>query len=181
MDQLVHSATVGALWVSGVSQSAGRIEDPRFVTGRGRYVGDIDLRGWATLRWCFHRMRTLGSCRSTRSVAASPAPGVRAVLIGGDVAADGLGGFPPLFMPEDIGLGGAGFRTLRPLLAVDEVRSIGERVACVIADSPALASDAADLVVVTYDRLPARTRCHHGDTAGRTGCARENPSMSASE
>ena len=62
---------------------------------------------------------------------------MRAVLAGADVVRDGLGGFPPLFMPKDIGLGGHGYRTARPLLASDVVRSVGERVAFVIADSAA--------------------------------------------
>ena len=159
----------------GVSQSAGRIEDLRFVTGRGRYVGNIDLAGMGHLALVLSP-HAHARIMSIDTSAARSAPGVRAVLTGGDVVADGLGGFPPLFMPEDIGLGGTGFRTLRPLLAVDEVRSIGERVACVIADSPALASDAADLVVVTYDRLPAALDVIAATQPGAPAVHAENPS-----
>jgi aerobic carbon-monoxide dehydrogenase large subunit len=138
----------------GTSQPVGRVEDLRFVTGRGRYVGDIDLAGMG------HMALVLSSHAHARIVsidarAAQSSPGVRAVLTGSDMVADGLGGFPPLFMPEDIGLGSGGFRTLRPLLAVDEVRCVGERIACVIADTAAQARDAADKVIVTYERLPA--------------------------
>jgi aerobic carbon-monoxide dehydrogenase large subunit len=138
----------------GMSQPGSRVEDLRFLTGRGNYVGDIDLPGMGHLALVLspHAHARVVSIDTS---AASSAPGVRAVFTGSDVVADGLGGFPPLFMPQDIGLGGTGFRTLRPLMAVDEVRCVGERVACVVADSPAQARDAADMIVVAYDRLPA--------------------------
>ncbi len=77
-----------------------------------------------------------------------------AVLTGADVAADGLGAMPPAFMPEDVG-GPRGHRVARPVLAADVVRHVGDRVAFVVAETPALARDAADLVAVDYEPLPA--------------------------
>jgi carbon-monoxide dehydrogenase large subunit len=85
---------------------------------------------------------------------AMTADGVLAVLTGADVVADGLGGLPPLFMPEDRG-GPKGHRTFRPILAADRVRHVGDRVALVVAESAAQARDAAALVQVEYEPLPA--------------------------
>ena len=57
-------------------------------------------------------------------------------------------------MPEDMG-GPLGYRTLHMPLAIDRVRFVGERVAAVIAESEAQARDAADLIAIDYDVLPA--------------------------
>ena len=81
-------------------------------------------------------------------------PGVYAVLTGEDWAADGLGSLDPETMPEDMG-GPKGFRTKRPPLAQGRVRYVGERVAVVIAATEAIARDAAELVAVDYEILPA--------------------------
>jgi aerobic carbon-monoxide dehydrogenase large subunit len=82
------------------------------------------------------------------------APGVICVLTGADVLRDRLGGLPPNAMPEDMG-GPKGYRTFRPLLVTDTVRHVGDRVAFVVAETAAAARDAADLVDVDYDPLPA--------------------------
>ena len=81
-------------------------------------------------------------------------PGVYAVLTGEDWAADGLGSLDPEAMPEDMG-GPKGYRTKRPPLAQGRVRYVGERVAVVIAATEAIARDAAELVAVDYEILPA--------------------------
>ncbi len=138
----------------GESQAFRRVEDRRFLVGSGNYVGNIELprmgHGAALLSTYAHAM-----IRSIDVSAALAAPGVRCVLTGSDAVADGLGGFPPLFMPSDIGLGSGGYRTIRPVIANDRVRSVGERVAFVVADSAAQARDAAESIVVEYERLPA--------------------------
>jgi carbon-monoxide dehydrogenase large subunit len=79
------------------------------------------------------------------------------VLTGQDWAADGLGTLDPEVMPEDMG-GPKGYRTKRPPLAIDRVRYVGERVAVVIAASEALARDAAELIAIDYEVLPAVVR-----------------------
>ena len=89
--------------------------------------------------------------------AAEQMPGVFAVLTGEDWAADGLGTLDPEFMAEDMG-GPKGFRTKHPPLAGDRVRYVGERVAVVIAATEAQARDAAELVSVDYEVLPAVVR-----------------------
>jgi aerobic carbon-monoxide dehydrogenase large subunit len=86
--------------------------------------------------------------------AAKTAPGVVDVLIGGDAATDRIGGIPPFFMPDSWG-GPPGFSTTRPVLLADRVRCIGDRVAFVVAETEAQARDAAELVAVDYELLPA--------------------------
>jgi CO/xanthine dehydrogenase Mo-binding subunit len=65
-----------------------------------------------------------------------------------------MGCFEPEFMVEDVG-GPKAVRTMLPPLALDRVRYVGERVAVVIADTEAQARDAAELVSVDYEVLPA--------------------------
>jgi len=92
--------------------------------------------------------------RAIDKTAAEQAPGVVAVLTSDDWVADGLGTLDPEMMPEDMG-GPKGYRTKRWPLARDRVRYIGERVAVVIAATEAQARDAAELIAVDYETLPA--------------------------
>jgi carbon-monoxide dehydrogenase large subunit len=91
--------------------------------------------------------------KSINTAKAKAAPGVLAVLTGADMEADKLGAFSPV-MPEDMG-GPKGYRTLRAILSVGKVRAVGERVAFVVAETLAQARDAAELVEVDYEPLPA--------------------------
>ena len=76
-----------------IGQSVPRTEDPRLLTGRGRYFDDSSCRGRPTAMSCARRMPMRGSKRiDTR--AAQQMPGVLAVLTGADCAADGLGSMP---------------------------------------------------------------------------------------
>ena len=132
-----------------------RVEDHRFLTGQGRYVDDIELPGMV------HGVPLLSPYSHARVVSidtaqALAAPGVLAVLTGADLAQAGLGGMPPLFMPEDMG-GPKGYRTYRPLLVSDRVRCVGDRVAFVVAETAAQARDALELIEVEYDALPSVT------------------------
>jgi carbon-monoxide dehydrogenase large subunit len=140
----------------GIGQPVTRKEDPRFLTGRGRYVADIDLVRQAHAVFIFSA-HAHARIRSIDKAAAEGLPGVYAVLTGTEWAADGLGTLDPEMMAEDMG-GPKGYRTKRPPLAIDRVRYVGERVAVVIAATEALARDAAELVAVDYDILPAVAR-----------------------
>ncbi len=136
----------------GIGQPVPRVEDPRFITGRGRYVDDFELPqqayGVAVMSPHAHaRIKGIDTAK------AKAAPGVLAVLTGADVKADGLGGLAPP-MPEDMG-GPKGFRTLLSILATDKVRAVGERVAFVVAETLAQARDAAELIEIDYEPLPA--------------------------
>ncbi len=148
----------------GIGQPVTRKEDARFLTGRGRYVADIDLprQAHAVVVYSPHAHARIGSIDKS---AAEQLPGVEAVLTGADWAADGLGTLDPEAMPEDMG-GPPGFRTKRPPLAQDRVRHVGERVAVVIAATEALARDAAELVSVDYDVLPAVTTIEEAEQPG---------------
>jgi carbon-monoxide dehydrogenase large subunit len=137
----------------GIGQPVRRVEDRRFLTGRSRYVDDLNLphQAHGALVLSPHAHARIRRVDPSRALAA---PGVLGVLTGADVTRDGLGGLPPHAMPEDMG-GPKGYRTLRPLLVADVARHVGDRVAFVIAESAAAARDAADLVEVDYETLPA--------------------------
>ena len=137
----------------GIGQPVTRKEDPRFLTGRGRYVADIDLvrQGHAVFVYSPHANARI---RSIDKAAAEALPGVDAVLTGEDWAADGLGALEPEAMADDRGVP-IGFRSKRSPLAQDRARYVGERVAVVIAATEAQARDAAELVSIDYEVLPA--------------------------
>lgn len=137
----------------GIGQPVRRVEDQRFLTGRSRYVDDIQLPHMlhgAVLMSPHPHARI----RQIDVSAARAMPGVALVLTGEDARAEQLGGIPPLFMPEDMG-GPKGYRTFRPLLEPAKVRYVGDRVAFVVADSPAAARLAAEAIEVDYEPLPA--------------------------
>jgi carbon-monoxide dehydrogenase large subunit len=137
----------------GIGQAVRRVEDRRFLTGAGRYVDDIVLPGMC------HGVNVLSPHAHARikkvDVAkAKAAPGVLLVLTGKDVAHDKLGAFTAGMMPEDLGAP-KGHRIHQHLLQSDKVRFVGDRVAFVVAETEAQARDAADMVEVTYEELPA--------------------------
>ncbi|HEY6863299.1 MAG TPA: xanthine dehydrogenase family protein molybdopterin-binding subunit [Burkholderiales bacterium] len=149
---------------NGIGQSVRRVEDPRFLTGRGRYVDDIVLprmaHGAVVVSPHAH-----ARIRSIDATAALAAPGVLAVLTGADAKAEGLGGIPPLFMPEDMG-GPKGYRTFRPLLEAAKARYVGDRIAFVVAETPEQARIGAELVEVDYEPLPAAVNVEDGAKEG---------------
>ena len=133
-------------------QALPRVEDRKLLTGRG-YVDDIDLpmQAHGVVVYSNHaraRIRSINTNRALRS------PGTLGILTGSDIAQRGLGGLPPLFMPEDTG-GPKAYRTTRPLLAQSEVRHVGDRVAFCIAETSAQARDAAELIEIDYEPLPS--------------------------
>jgi len=136
----------------GIGQPVPRLEDPRFITGRGRFVDDIELP-----RQC-HGIVVMSPHAHARikrveTAQAKAADGVVVVLTGADVEADKLAALVPV-MPEDMG-GPKGFRTLRPLLCTGRVRAVGDRVAFVVAETAQQARDAAELIDIEYEPLPA--------------------------
>ena len=137
----------------GIGQAVRRVEDARFITGRGRYVDDIVLPGMA------HGVNVLSPHAHARikkvdGTKAKAAPGVLLVLTGADVAAEKLGGFTAAMMPEDLGAP-KGHRIHQQLLQSDKARFVGDRIAFVVAETQAQARDAAELVEVEYEELPA--------------------------
>jgi len=150
----------------GIGQSVRRVEDRRFVTGRARYVADLQARGGSfgsVVRSPHAHARILGYETAT----AAAAPGVLAVLTGADVIADGLRGFTASAMPEDLGAP-KGHRTWRPILATDKVRFVGEAVAFIVAETAAQAADAVELVHVDYEPLHSVTHVYDAAADGAT-------------
>ena len=141
----------------GLGQAAPRVEDRRFLLGGGRYTDDINLAGQAFS----HMLRSPHAHARIRSIdaaAARGAPGVLAIYTGADVAAEGLGDMPclaakvaPLQRPD----GGPLFLPPRPALVRDKVAFVGDYVAFVVAESRAQAVDAAEMIQVDYEPLPA--------------------------
>jgi carbon-monoxide dehydrogenase large subunit len=126
-----------------------RSEDPRILTGAGRYVDDIKLPGM--LHAAFVRSPLAhGLVLSVDVSAAQALPGVVAVLTGADLEAMTVPGPDPLMAL----LGWAGPTPEFTLLATDKVRFMGDPVAIVIAESRYLAEDGCELVEVDYDDLP---------------------------
>ncbi len=130
-----------------------RFEDQRFLTGRGRYVDDINLPGQTYA----HIMRSSVAHAAIRSVdlsRAESAPGVIRILTGADWASEGLGGLPcgwqvigknetPMHEPP------------HPPLVADKVRHVGDNLAVVIAETQQQARNAAELIDFDLEDLPA--------------------------
>ena len=135
-----------------IGQSVSRFEDPRLLKGGGRYVGDMMLPGMAF----GHVLRSPHAHARIRAVdvsRAKAAPGVLAVLTGADWAASGWGDLP---VPGGLKRrDGSVFRPPYPGLAKDRVRFVGDYVAFVVAESQHQALDAAELIAVDYEPLPA--------------------------
>ena len=136
-----------------VGQSARRVEDPRLLQGLGRYSDDVSLarQAYAVVIRSPHAHARIASLDASE---ATKAPGVLAVLTGADVVADGLGALPSDGTRKRLD-GSAAFATPRPALALDRVRHVGDPVALVIAETTEQALDAAELVKIDYDALPA--------------------------
>jgi carbon-monoxide dehydrogenase large subunit len=134
-----------------VGASVARVEDERFLRGRGRFTSDLELPG--TLHVAFvrsiHAHARIVRIDSSRALAS---PGVRRVFTGEDlVGVLGTIGLPfrKEVYPADV------FKQCKwPCLAQGKVRYDGEPVAAVIADSRYLAEDGAELVEVEYEPLP---------------------------
>ncbi len=130
-----------------------RVEDDALVRGNGRYAADVPLPNQA-YAYFVRSPHAFARIVSMDVTAALSAPGVADVLTAKDMEDLGsIGRHPPLS-----GRGGKGLvMPHRPALAAERAVHIGEAVAMVVADSAVAAQDAAELVTVEYDALPAVT------------------------
>jgi carbon-monoxide dehydrogenase large subunit len=156
-----------------VGQSVRRLEDPRLLRGFGRYSDDVSLprQAYAVVVRSPHAHALIQSLDLS---AALKVPGVLTVLTGADVAADGLGNLPTdssRKRPD----GSPAFITPRPALARERVRHVGDPVALVIAETREQAADAAELVAVDYEALPAVARTADAKRAGAPAVWDEAP------
>jgi carbon-monoxide dehydrogenase large subunit len=153
-----------------------RVEDARLITGKGRYVGNIATDGVAHL--VFLRSPYAHAVITSIDVeAARAAPGVIAVYTQADIAEVAPFGTIPAFKRAD-GTGPAA--PPRYMLAKDRVRFLGEPVVAIIATSKAAGMDAAELVFVDYDALPAVVDMHEALTGSAILCP-EAPDNIAAE
>jgi carbon-monoxide dehydrogenase large subunit len=137
----------------GIGQPVPRFEDPRLVRGGGRYVDDIVLPGMA-FGHVLRSPHAHAKICAIDTAAARAAPGVLAVLTGADWLASGFGDLP---VPGGLKRrdGKPMYRPRYPALALDRARWVGDYVAFVIAETAHQAADAAELIVVDYEELPA--------------------------
>ncbi len=139
----------------GIGAAERRMEDERFLTGRGRYLDDLALprQAWGCVVRSPHAHAELGAIDAR---AAAVMPGVLAVYTAADLAEAGIGAIPCVMAPK--GADGSESATPpRPVLAAGRVRVVGDPVAFVVAESTAEAQEAAEAVTVDYRPLPAVT------------------------
>ena len=148
MDPKINRALISGSATVKFGQSLPRIEDRRFLSGKATYIDDLTLPNMAhgVLVYSPHAHARIESINKTNALRM---PGVLAILTGEDLVARNILNLPPLFMPADAG-GPPGYRTLRPILATDVVRHVGERVAFCIAETRTQALDAAEKIEVVY-------------------------------
>jgi aerobic carbon-monoxide dehydrogenase large subunit len=149
---------------NGIGAAVRRKEDHRFITGAGRYTDDMN-RPQQLYAHIIRSPHAHANIKSIDSGAAQALAGVVAVFTGADMAADGVGGLPcgwgitskdgtPMAEPA------------HPPLVADTVRHVGDQVAVVIAESRAIAKDAADQVEIDYEELPSVTDIASADAEG---------------
>jgi aerobic carbon-monoxide dehydrogenase large subunit len=130
-----------------IGQSLPRLEDPTLLTGRGRFAADISFPGQLHMRVVRSNFAH-GRLKSIDASAALAKSGVQGVWTAADVA-----DIPPIdFRLSRV----AGLEPYRQrLFATERVRYVGEPVAAIFADDPYLAEDAAELVTLDVEELPA--------------------------
>jgi carbon-monoxide dehydrogenase large subunit len=139
----------------GIGAPLRRVEDRRFLLGRGKFVADIDLPG-ALDCVLVRSPHAHARIRAIDVSAAIATPGVVAVFTGADMAADGVLPMRPLWVIRSRD-GKEMAQPPRYALARGNVRHVGEPVVAVIAQTRDAAADAAERVAVDYEALPAVT------------------------
>lgn len=138
---------------TGIGARVRRKEDARFLTGHGTYTDDIN-RPNQTYAHILRSPHAHAKIKKIDTSKAKKAPGVVAIFTGEDFAADKHGGLPCGWLVHNKD-GTPMVEPPHPPLAVDRVRHVGDQVALVVAESRAEARDAAELIDVTYEELPA--------------------------
>ena len=139
--------------LSPIGQPLRRREDARFLTGAGQYTDDVVMHGQtyaAFLRSPYAHARI----KSIKLDKAKQAPGVVQIFTGADLADAKVGGLPCgwLIHSKD---GSPMKEPPHPVLAQGKVRHVGDQIAMVVAETLLQAKDAAELIEVDYEELPA--------------------------
>ena len=150
----------------GIGQPVRRVEDQRLITGQGRYTDDIDLAGQA-YGYVLRSPTAHARIAQLDVSAAKAAPGVLLVLTAAELDAS-----IPCLIPITNRDGSHRADPRHPVLCKDEVNYVGDHVAFVVAQTRTQAKDAAELIEVDYEDLPAVA-----DTAGAlaAGAAQVHP------
>ena len=157
-----------------VGQSVPREEDPRLLTGGGEYLDDVNLRDQAW-GYVLRSPHGIAHIRSIDTTMAREAPGVLAVLTGADWAAEGYGSLPCEDLAKTRSDGSPIFHPHYPALVPDTARYVGDYVAFVVAETRTQARDAAEMIEVDYEPVPAvptiESALADGATAIWPGCS----------
>ena len=148
----------------GIGAPLRRVEDRRFLLGRGRFVADIELPG---ALHCILVRSPHAHARILKidTAAASASPGVAAVFTGADMSADGVLPMRPLWVIRSRD-GSEMAQPPRYALARGTVRHVGEPVVAVIAETHEAATDAAERVAIDYEALAAVIDVRAAQAAG---------------
>ena len=150
------SQALDEIKIGGLGASRKRVEDNRFIRGKGNYTDDITLPGMLhmeILRSPLAHARIV----SIDATKAWDIPGVHLVLTGEMMATRNLAWMPTLSYDT------------QAVLATDKVRFQGQEVACVIADDPYIAKDACEAIEVEYEPLPVDRQPGAGRRRRRAG------------
>jgi aerobic carbon-monoxide dehydrogenase large subunit len=140
-----------------LGSSIKRREDPRFITGKGRYTDDLKLPGM-THAVFVRSPHANAKIRAIDTSRAAQYPGVVAIFTGKDLA--GVNSLPCGWLLPDLKI------PAHPPLATEAARYVGDPVAVVIAENQEAAKDAADLVKVDWEVLRSVTNTEQTATAG---------------
>jgi len=141
----------------GVGQPVRRNEDPRLLTGRGKFNDDVPRDGEA-MGFVLRSPHAHADIRAIDTSRAANMPGVLAVLTGQDLADDGIGAFPgppPFFASLTKPDGSPLIYPPQYALTSDRVRYVGDPVAFVIAETLDHARDASEAIDIDYAPLPS--------------------------
>ncbi len=140
---------------TGIGARVKRVEDQRFLTGKGNYTDDIN-RPNQTYAFILRSPHAHARITSLDASAAQASEGVVAVFTGKDIAAAEVGGLPCGWQIHNKD-GSPMAEPPHPMLVADKVRHVGDQVAMVIAETRDQARDAAEKIVVEYETLAAVT------------------------
>ena len=136
---------------SGIGASSKRREDIRFLTGIGNYTDDINIRGQAYVYFLRSDMAH-GKIAKLDTAAAVAMPGVVRIFTGTDF--EGVGGIPCGWQVTDRH-GEPMQEPAHPVLAQGKVRHVGDPIAAVVAETYEQARDAAEVIDLDIQELPA--------------------------
>jgi len=149
---------------TGIGARVERKEDRRFLTGAGQYTDDVVLPG-QTFGYFLRSPHAHARIKGINSAAAKAAPGVLAVYTGEDIAGK-VNGLPCGWLITDVN-GQPMKEPPHPVLAQGKVRYVGDHVALVVAETYFQAKDAAELIEVDYEELPAVVNAADADKPGQ--------------